>query len=176
MLLLHVGFLWVTRVQIPLGVPPHRNPQKPYLTWGFMMVDEVSDPWLVTRKGPPKGKRQITNQGFVDNYIAYCEGRNRQPTTLAAYRNVLELWATWCNKQDMRSMKRKDMADFVQRPRGGRAQGKPGAPASQARDTAILKGFYQWMQDEGFTDRNLSRNLHAPTVHNKNPRPAPEKD
>ncbi len=136
----------------------------------------MHDPWVIEDYPPSRGKKAVTNRELIDSYLLYCRRRNRSDQTLHAYSTVLHGWGRWLGNRDMRTVHRQMIMDFIARPRGKRAQGKPGAPATQARDVSIFRNFYQWARDEGHTDKNPARNLQAPTVHNRNPRPVPDTD
>ena len=140
------------------------------------MDEGVRDPWVIDDKRPSRGKKAVTNRELIDSYIEYCRRRNRSDATLEAYSKTLHAWALWLGNRDMRTVHRQMIMDHVARPRTRRAQGQPGAPATQARDVSIFRNFYQWMRDEGHAEKNPARNLQAPTVHNRNPRPVPDTD
>jgi integrase len=94
--------------------------------------------------------------------------RNRRPTTLMAYRQVLREFLPWVGAMDVAAVTRLEIETFLDRPHQRVARPKP---ATVKREVATLRSFFQYCEDEGLVDRSPARGVHAPTVHNVQPRP-----
>lgn len=57
--------------------------------------------------------------------------------------------------------------------RGKRGAGVEPAPATKKRRVMELRTFYRWLHEEGYIATNPAARLHAPEVHNENPKPFP---
>lgn len=110
-------------------------------------------------------------------FLEWCRDvRNRSPETIRCYSGVLEALADWAAPRAAVDLTVNDLEAFVNRPRGGRAHGSVGSPATRKKDTACLRSFYGWCEDRGLVERAPTRQLHAPTVHNEAPKPIPDDD
>lgn len=63
---------------------------------------------------------------------------------------------------------------WLLRPRAGRARGQVAAPATRARNVAVLRSFYGWLMARGLVQVNVAAQLAVPKVRNRNPRPLPD--
>lgn len=125
--------------------------------------------------------RQITSESAADNhqagivlvrkFVRHCQERGRSPETIRAYESMLRMYVDHLAGVHVLRATRDDMKAFVGRPRLRRGAGSNGSAGSRKRDTAVLRSFYGWLWEEGFTEDHLARGLHGPTMPKKNPRP-----
>lgn len=99
--------------------------------------------------------------------------RQRTAVTTYGYASSLAAFLDWIGTMPLEDVPLATLEAFVHRPR---RYGRVGAPATQAKDVAILRAMYQYLVDRGLVARNPAALLHAPPVHNQNPRPIPDDD
>jgi site-specific recombinase XerD len=120
------------------------------------------------------------NRGLVARYLEYCRReRGRSPQTVYKYALSLEALVEHVGSRRLVELGPEDLRGWVHAPmakrRGAKAVGDAAAPATVKRKVAELRSFYRWLHEvEGLVQRNPALALAAPTVHNENPRPAPE--
>jgi integrase/recombinase XerC len=73
----------------------------------------------------------------------------------------------------VRSLSRHDMELFLARPRP-----RGGVPSSSTkrREVGVLRSFYNWLWEEGYTSEHLARGLHGPKAKGRDPKPIPDPD
>lgn len=120
----------------------------------------------------PAEQTVMDGQAFILEYADWqLSVRHRRPATIEAYVTVLGEWLDWVFPQSLWAATVPQAEGFVTRPRSRRAHGRVGAPGTQRRDVAILRSAYQYAWERGYTPNHLMRGLHAPQVHNKDPKP-----
>lgn len=108
----------------------------------------------------------------VDRWLVWAEHRrNRRPTTLMAYRQVMRDFLPWVGDMDVAAVTRMEIESFLERPHLRVARPKP---ATVKREVSTLRAFFQFCEDEGLVEKSPARGVHAPTVHNVQPRPIPD--
>lgn len=117
------------------------------------------------------------SDNYVVEYLDWLKNtRGRQPVTIYDYTSTLARFVEHIGQESILDVGVAQMEEWVKRPRGGRALGKPGAAASQAHDVAILRAFYQYLVNRGVLTASPAALLGAPRVRNANPRPIPDHD
>ena len=89
------------------------------------------------------------NEGLVATFIRWCDlVRERSPRTLDTYRYVLSHLVRWLDHRSVTGVSRRDLELFVlrTRPRGGTP-----SSATKRREIAVLRSFYGWLWEEGYT-------------------------
>lgn len=100
--------------------------------------------------------------------------RHRADTTIRTYASTLHQYSVWRDGKSLMTATRPDMEAFITRTRTKRAGGNEGQAATQAKDVAILRSFYEWSLLNRYVHYNPALALYQPKVSNKNPRPVPE--
>jgi len=109
------------------------------------------------------------NEGLVATFIRWCDlVRERSPRTLDSYRYVLGHLVRWLEHRSVTGVSRRDLELFVlrTRPRGGTP-----SSATKRREIAVLRSFYGWLWEEGYTSQHLARGLHGPKAKGRDPKP-----
>lgn len=115
------------------------------------------------------------NGALVRSYLDWQQNqRGRSPSTIYDYAHRLASLLEWLDGTPFEAATVRQLEAWVQRRRGGNALGKPGMPATKAKDVAVARSLYDYLEGHGLVERNPCRNLHGPTVHNVLPRPVPE--
>lgn len=118
-----------------------------------------------------------SNGQFCVEYLTWLkETRMRAAVTVYDYTSTLARYCEYLDGQGLSVLTApiENIETWIKRPRGGRALGRPGKPASQAHDGAILKSFYSYLVNRGHMRTNPAALLGIPTVRNSNPRPIPD--
>ena len=112
------------------------------------------------------------NEGLVATFVRWCDlVRERSPRTLDSYRYVLGHLVRWLEHRSVTGVSRRDLELFVlrTRPRGGTP-----SSATKRREIAVLRSFYGWLWEEGYTAQHLARGLHGPKAKGRDPKPIPD--
>jgi integrase len=112
------------------------------------------------------------NEGLVATFIRWCDlVRERSPRTLESYYYVLGHLVRWLGPRSVTGVSRRDLELFVLRPR---PRGGTPSSATKRREIAVLRSFYGWMWEEGYTAQHLARGLHGPKAKGRDPKPIPD--
>lgn len=115
------------------------------------------------------------NAELVTEYLTWQRDvRGRQPSSVYDYATRLERLLAHLGQTPLGAVRLEQLESWITRVRGGRAHGTIGAPASRAKDVAVTRSLYSYLHARGLIDRNPTTLLHAPAVHNRNPKPVPE--
>lgn len=111
---------------------------------------------------------------MVREYLDWLKNkRKRVAVTTYGYTSCLAAFLEWIGRTQLQNVTLPTLESFVARPR---RYGREGAPATQAKDVAVLRAMYKYLVDRGHLSRNPAALLHAPAVHNQNPKPIPDDD
>lgn len=119
-----------------------------------------------------------SNKRLCEEYLDYCRReRGRTPMTVHKYGLSLRSLLDHLGPVHLADASTDQLREWVHAPkqrvgrRGGELGGEP-APATVKRKVAELRSLYRWLSDiEGVVQGNPAVKLHAPTVHNENPKP-----
>jgi integrase/recombinase XerC len=100
--------------------------------------------------------------------------RDRSANTVYDYAHRLASLLTWLDCTPFEAVTLEQFETWVQRPRGGNALGRQGAPATKAKDVAVVRSLFDYLEGHRVVSINPARMLHGPKVHNVLPRPVPE--
>jgi site-specific recombinase XerD len=101
-----------------------------------------------------------TAAAFLDAYLReLAAAGGRSPHTIRNYRNDIGHFLAWCdeNAQDPLAATRQRFRDYLATLREAGI-----VPASLARRTSTVHGFYRYLQREGATDRDLLHGMGLP--------------
>jgi integrase/recombinase XerD len=119
-------------------------------------------------------KRSAAVDRRLDEFLSHVEfERGLARNTVDAYRRDLEVWRRFLEvrKLDLKSVKSKDITDYLGRLRDGRAPArKPYSPASVARMLVAVRGFFRFLVREGYLDADPTAKVGTP----KKPRSLPK--
>lgn len=116
----------------------------------------------------------MTNEAMVREYVDWIRNaRGRTGGTAYNYASTLARLNDYAGDTAFENMSLGRLERFIQRPRRG---GKTGAPATQAKDVAVVREFYKYHLNRGNISVNPAAMLFAPKVANKNPKPVPDDD
>lgn len=114
------------------------------------------------------------NAELVRAFLDYQrDTRGRQPSSVYDYATRLNRLLLHVGKTPLGSVSLKQLESWVNRIRGGRAGGTIGAPASRAKDATVIRSLYGYLHSRDMIERNPAALLHAPAIHNVNPKPVP---
>lgn len=113
----------------------------------------------------------MTNAELIKDYIAWLKARGRVGVTTYNYASLLARYHEWLGETPLERVSLARMEAFVGRPRKG---GEAGAPATQAKDVAILRAMYSYLVNRGHIGVNPAVLLDAPRVRNVHPKPIPD--
>jgi site-specific recombinase XerD len=125
----------------------------------------------------PKRFRSPTddNAALVRAFLDWQQNqRGRTATTIYDYAHRLASLLDWLGYTPLEEASLADYEGWVQRRRGGNANGSIGSPATRAKDVAVVRSLFQFLTSHGLVTRNPVAALHGPKVHNVRPRPVPE--
>jgi site-specific recombinase XerD len=115
------------------------------------------------------------NAALVRAYLDWQQNqRGRSPRTVYDYAHRLASLLDWLGYTPLEAATLEQFEGWVQRTRGGNAIGSAGRPATKAKDVAVVRSLYSYLEGHRLIALNPSKNLHGPTVHNVQPRPVPE--
>lgn len=122
--------------------------------------------------------RVLPSDMALVQYLEALQARNRSATTIRTYTCTLAEWRDWLRGQHVFDASTEQMENFVKRRRyeAHGASYKLGSPATRKREVSTLRSFYTWAWEQDLTPTYMAKALHAPTVHNMNPKPVPEAD
>jgi len=116
---------------------------------------------------------EMSNEHLVEQYIDWMDrSRKRQATSMRAYRRAVEGFARYTGENLTRATI-PDMETYVTRPK---KNGETRAPATISQEVHILRAFYQWLWEQGWTPEHLARALHGPKLTHKDPKPISDTD
>lgn len=128
--------------------------------------------------GPIMGPTFTTsrNESMVNEWLEWLEHTaNRAPSTVLNYAGVALSFLRDCvGDRLLDSVTEADVEAWLLRPRRQRALGKVAAPATRARNVAILKSMFRWLHARGYVERDLGALLIAPKVANRQPKAIPD--
>jgi site-specific recombinase XerD len=134
--------------------------------------DLILESWDEYSLESKAAESSTSNDLAVIEYLEWMrDTRFRTPRTLHSYGATLNDWLEWLGPQSMWLASLQQMEAFMARPRIRRAHGAVGAPATQRRDAAVLRSFYQWAWERDHVQVNRAKALHSPPVHNIDPKP-----
>lgn len=117
----------------------------------------------------------VTSAGLAIEYLEWCARvRNRSESTCRTYGSVLSAWLEFIGPMDVRAATLETFESFMTRPRPHKQSNRGterGSPATQRKDSAVLRSFYGYLWERGYVTHDRSRALHGPTVRNENPKP-----
>lgn len=118
-----------------------------------------------------------SNEQVLIEYLDWLRNtKGRAGVTVYNYSRILERLLLAVGHTSWGDVPLRELETYVRRPRGRRGRGSVGAPATQAKDAAIVRAFYRYLHARGHVQVNPAILLGAPTVHNQNPRPVPDDD
>ncbi len=107
---------------------------------------------------------------YVDQYTDWMRDvRRSQETSVAQYQAVCAAFEAAYGDPALVDVD--EVEEFIQRVRRG---GVRPSPATQARDRAILAGWFKWMQHRRLRDDNPALETAVPRVRNRQPRAVPD--
>lgn len=119
-----------------------------------------------------------TSKALCESYLDWQDReRGRTPITVDRYGYTMRQWMTHLGPTHVLDASLDDLRSFVlapvQRATRTSAVGDEPSAATRKRKATELRSFYKWLQSEGLRVDDPSVRLHAPTVHNENPKPVP---
>lgn len=119
----------------------------------------------------------MSNHSLAREYLTWLsKTRGRTGLTTYQYASTLNQFLAWIGTTPLDRVSLRQCETFLARPRGGRAGGNPGSPATQSKDGTIVRQLYTYLHNRGHVGRNPAALLGAPTIKNRNPRPIPDDD
>jgi len=92
-----------------------------------------------------------------------------------SYDNTLQQWLVWLGGKPVEMATLDDLEAFQLRPRQRRGRGGTGSTATQRREITSIRLFYGWALARGHIEANPIALALAPTVHNIQPKPVPDR-
>lgn len=116
------------------------------------------------------------NNRLANEWLTWLrDTAGRRPQTTYNYASCIAMFLDECvGNRALDAVTPQDIDAWMQRPRGGRAKGNVAAPATRARNVAILRSFYKWLFVRGLVSVNVGAMLVAPKVANRQPRAIPD--
>jgi integrase len=114
------------------------------------------------------------NRELVKSYLDHLAMRNLAPSTALNYGALLGAWLSHVGALDLRKVDAEHASEFIRRPRGRRARGNMGSPATRNRDLAVLSSFYTFLLNVGEMDKNPIRLAPRAKVRNRRPQALPD--
>lgn len=112
---------------------------------------------------------------FIESHILWLrQTKNLTVGSCQNYKRVLEAYADLINGQRLEDVSPEVVEEFIRRPRSQKAHNNPGAPATVAKDRAILSGFYKWLTNRGLLAANPAALAGQPRVVTRQPKPVPD--
>lgn len=104
----------------------------------------------------------------LEAFINYMKNvRNRSEKTLQAYsQDLIEFFSTLGGKANIGEITHNDIEEIYI----AKLVEKGNAPTSRARKIASIRSFYHWAFNNGFVERNPSRNIESPKIPYKEPK------
>ena len=119
-----------------------------------------------------ESRSDLTVAEAVGRWLHHAEHRRgRQPSTMTSYVSTMRAFLPWVGHVDISAVNRLELEAFIDRPHERVSRAKP---ATVKREVSTLRAFFQWAEDEGLVERSPARGMHAPTVHNIQPKPIPD--
>jgi site-specific recombinase XerD len=114
----------------------------------------------------------VTNQEIVEAYLDWARAVKRlHPRTVYQYEGKLRDFIDYLGPLRLCAVSVETLEAWLQRPRGGRAHGSIGQPATLQRDAIVLGNLFSFARARGWVDHDPTELLVTPTVKNKNPDP-----
>ncbi|MEZ5243965.1 MAG: tyrosine-type recombinase/integrase [Acidimicrobiales bacterium] len=138
-------------------------------------AEHCAEVHFLTRASEPRNNSvETANAALAGAYLDWCERvRDRSPRTVSSYRYVLGAYTRWLAHRGATTVSRRDMELFVLRPR---PRGGDPAAATKRREVGVLRSFYTWLWEEGYTSEHMARGLHGPKPTDRDPKPIPDAD
>lgn len=115
------------------------------------------------------------NRELVEQLLVWMrDDRGCRPASVYDYASRLERFLDFAGPLLLNNVKVDVLRAWVNRPKGGRAHGTIGKPATRAKDVAVLRSLFNYLHASELVERNPTVLLVAPKVHNRNPKPIPE--
>jgi integrase/recombinase XerC len=122
----------------------------------------------------------VNSAELAIEFLKWCKQvRNRSESTCRTYGSVLSAWLDFIGPMDVRAATLETFESFMTRPRPHKQSSRGterGTPATQRKDSAVLRSFYSYLWQRGYTTYDRTRALHGPTVRNENPKPIADTD
>lgn len=115
------------------------------------------------------------NEALVRAFLDWQQNqRGRSPRTVYDYAHRLASLLDWLGFTPLDAATLQQFESWTQRKRSGNALGGVGRASTQAKDVAVVRSLYNYLEGHRLIALNPTKNLHGPAVHNIAPRPVPE--
>jgi integrase len=113
----------------------------------------------------------VETEALVGEWLRWLQDQGRRERTILNYGSLLGLFLDeLVGARPLSAVTLEEVEAWLVRPRGGRAKGQTAAPATRARNVAIIRGFYAYLTERRILGYNPVSLLRAPTVNNRKPR------
>ncbi len=121
---------------------------------------------------PPDSPIVSLNNQLANEWLAWLRDQaERTPQTIYNYASLVAHYLDTCvGARPLDAVQSAEIEQWLLRPRQGRARGQVAAPATRARNIAVLRSFYKWMLARGLVQVNVPAQLATPKVRNRQPR------
>lgn len=120
-------------------------------------------------------RQKQANRELVEQFLVWMrDDKGCQPASVYDYASRLERFLDFAGPLPLNNVKVDVLRAWVNRPKGGRAHGTIGKPATRSKDVAVLRSLFNYLHASELVERNPTVLLVAPKVHNRNPKPIPE--
>lgn len=116
--------------------------------------------------------RPRTNEEVVEAYLDWLRDvKGARASTVYQYAGKLHDLVGFLGGVPLADVTTQSLELWLQRPRGGRAHGEKGSPATLQRDAVIVGNLYRYGRGRGWFTADPTELLVTPPVKNRNPKP-----